>query len=143
MPLIRGEPGAHGAEYTYAEWQNRMVIVGKDAWRFVWNPLEVVPPGKPFGPNPERGFTIEAEELYDLAADPLQQTNIIEAHPEVAAALRERACAFVTEKPFHRQVSTPIPEGVRERLRALGYVQDTREGPEARIEISQFCPDIP
>ncbi len=37
---------------------------------------------------------LEDRQLYDLAVDPLQQQNVIDAHPEIAAAMREHLDAW-------------------------------------------------
>ena len=137
-PLIRGEPEARGADYTYAEWQAQMVIVGHGPWRFIWNPREVVTQGKPFSQREDRGFVIAPCELYNLEFDPLQQNNLIADRAEVAESLLQRACRFVTEKPFQR-THARVPEAVQQRLRALGYVQNTMTGPNNTGGIARFC----
>lgn len=59
--------------------------------------------------------------LYDGVADPLEQTNLIDDHPEVASELK----ALLVEK-FLRidegQKPVMVGEETLEKLRALGYV---------------------
>lgn len=130
--LALGAPGAHGAQVTYAEWSDQIVVVGEGPWRYIWNPDHHKTGGRPWSSVKGMGFRIEAEELYNLSRDPGQHTNLSEQLPDRAAAMREKACAFVTEKDFRRQDRRSTPEDVRKRLESLGYVQaveDTSPGP--------------
>jgi arylsulfatase A-like enzyme len=141
--LARGEPGARGAETTYAEWSDQMVIVGEGSWRYIWNPNRVTTYGAPFKRGGEVGFEIAAEELYDLAGDPLQQENVVAANPETATALRRKACAFVTETDFHKKATRAVDPDVRERLRALGYLQGEDDEEPARNRLESHCETDP
>ncbi|MFQ5719494.1 MAG: sulfatase [Acidobacteriota bacterium] len=138
VALIRAEPGAGGAERTFAEWQAQILVVGEGPYRFVWNPLGVETHGLPFRKHDGHGFVIPEVALYDLRDDPLEQFNVLDARPGVAARLKDAACRFITEKPFATPASSRIPRDVKARLRALGYVQDT-PAPEEEEGIDQFC----
>jgi arylsulfatase A-like enzyme len=61
------------------------------------------------------------EELFDLTADPNETTNVIEERPEVAEKLRQRL--WSTLEHGH-DASTPLDAETRERLRAMGYLDD-------------------
>jgi arylsulfatase A-like enzyme len=128
LSLARGEAGAGGAAATFAEWSDRMLVVGQGNWRYVWNPMEIITYGAPFQQENGIGFRIGAEELYDLATDPLQQENSIGAHPEQAAAMRRLACAFVTERDFSRAARRTVDAEVEARLRSLGYLPSEETG---------------
>ena len=45
-------------------------------------------------------FPNAAQELYDLAADPLELDNLLREEPELAADLRRRVCAWVLDGPW-------------------------------------------
>ncbi len=142
--LARGETGAPGAPVTFAEWSDRMVVVGQDSWRYVWNPMGVTTYGAPFDQEEGIGFRIAAEELYDLGGDPLQQENIVGAHPDRAAEMRRWACAFVTEKEFSRAARRALDPEVEARLRSLGYLSSEETGESAGGPgLASFCPGGP
>ncbi|MFZ5482305.1 MAG: sulfatase [Myxococcota bacterium] len=63
--------------------------------------------------NPYPG---EPEELYDLEADPVELTNIVESERELADELRDRVCRWVTEKPWVGQgdEGNPLVRGCAE-----------------------------
>jgi len=66
-------------------------------------------------------------ELYDLQADPGEQTNVVEQHPELAAQLRAAAQRWYEQcEPVAagepRRTPDPMSAEELERLRALGYV---------------------
>lgn len=64
-------------------------------------------------------------ELYDLAADPAEQTDMAAQQPETAVRLKEEAEHFIAGlKPVAgSQGPQLMDENVRRQLRALGYVQ--------------------
>lgn len=134
--LARGERGAGGAERTFAEWSDQIVVVGEGSWRLVWNPNRVAT--RAIGPD-GRG-EIAAEELYDLSRDPGQRTNLAAEEPERVAAMRRRACEFVTERDFRVREGEGIADEVRERLHALGYV-DESPAPPAR-DLASHCREM-
>jgi arylsulfatase A-like enzyme len=140
--LARGETGATGAPVTFAEWSDQMVIVGEGRWRYVWNPNGITTFGTPFRKDTGVGFEIAAEELYDLSSDPLQQANILDRHPERAAALKREACRFVTAKDFHRHAPRNANPDVHARLRALGYLHGEDDQPRAP-RLASHCPSEP
>lgn len=67
----------------------------------------------------------DKHELYDLQADPDEARNIIAEHPDIAQDLDRRLTEWCTSF----EATTPLDEapdfdeGVRERLRALGYLE--------------------
>jgi len=138
--LARGEAGAQGASSTYSEWSRHMLVVGQGNWRYVWNPNNVITFGAPFERASGRGFTIAGEELYDLARDPLQQDNVVEAHPDRADALRREACRFVTEQDFGGQAPRPLSPEAQERLESLGYLQGEDEQDDGLPRLADHCP---
>jgi arylsulfatase A-like enzyme len=61
--------------------------------------------------------------LHDLAADPQELENVIEAHPAQADALRRAGEALLGEREHLPGAPAPVSERTREQLRALGYVE--------------------
>jgi arylsulfatase A-like enzyme len=134
--LARGEAGAAGAEATFAEWSDQIVVVGEGSWRLVWNPNRVATRAI----APDAQGEIAAEELYDLSRDPLQQANRAAQEPERVAALRRRACEFVSERDFRVREDEGIADDVRERLRALGYVDESPAS--AARDLASHCREM-
>jgi arylsulfatase A-like enzyme len=66
--------------------------------------------------GPEEG----TRELYDLAADPRERENVLDAHPEVAAELLARLEAWRAGRAGEPGARLQISDDERERLRALG-----------------------
>jgi arylsulfatase len=143
VSLARREPGATGARHTYSEWSDHLLVVGQENWRYVWNPNNVITFGAPFQRESGRGFTIAAEELYDLSRDPRQMENIVADHPEQAAALRLEACRFVQERDFHGKAPRPITSEARKRLESLGYLQGEDETADVLLRLREHCPESP
>jgi uncharacterized sulfatase len=71
-----------------------------------------------------------AEELYDLAADRVEMTNLMEEQPVIAAALEQtlaqmiqRATRARNARPESNPVDLESDELLQQRLRALGYLE--------------------
>jgi arylsulfatase len=84
-----GAPGRWGKGNTDPEaWKNRDFAVRNERWRLV------------------------GEALYDLEADPGETTNVIEAHPEVAAKMRKAYDAWWKEvRPLMVNEKAPLDTG--------------------------------
>ncbi|MBI3261760.1 MAG: sulfatase-like hydrolase/transferase [Acidobacteria bacterium] len=78
-----------------------------------WAPLQGVMAGR------EKYIELPIPELYDLAADPREQTNLVDRRAERRRALKARLQAFAAPPVDERQAETAE---VSSRLRALGYV---------------------
>ncbi len=74
-----------------------------------------------FGRAPEDLYPLAPVELYNLAEDPDETTNLVDRYPEKVAALQrlieERFAGLVD-----RGLEQEIPEDLKEELRALGYI---------------------
>jgi arylsulfatase A-like enzyme len=72
--------------------------------------------------------TASETRLYDLSEDPGEQTNLVSAHPDVAARLEKEMTLEVQEatargESFDRSEDLELDERERAQLRALGYVE--------------------
>ena len=67
-------------------------------------------------------------ELYDLVNDPGESRNVLNKLPEEAAALRETLLRLYGADPGREdRDEPPLPEGLRDHLRSLGYIGDGGE----------------
>ncbi len=109
----------------------------------MWNPNGIITFGAPFQRETGLGFSIDTEELYDLSRDPLQHHNVVAEEPATAARLKQRACAFLEERDFHRFAPRPISEEARERLESLGYLQGEDETDDGIPPLASHCRAAP
>jgi arylsulfatase A-like enzyme len=68
----------------------------------------------------------EESELYNLAQDPDESENLLDSRPELVAGFRERLDALRVFQ-FDRAAGEGMSEADRQRLRSLGYLQETDE----------------
>ncbi len=88
-------------------------------WKLVDNPEHATP--LCFGRAPADLYQIAPVELYHLADDPEETTNLAERYPEKVEALQrliEERFAELEDRGLEQE----IPEDLKEELRALGYV---------------------
>jgi arylsulfatase A-like enzyme/Flp pilus assembly protein TadD len=64
-------------------------------------------------------------ELYDLASDPDETRNLVDARPDIAASLREALSRHESRGGKSLGFQVEVDESTRERLEALGYVGGT------------------
>ena len=74
-----------------------------------------------------RGNASGAMGLYDLRRDPPERYNLAHQHPETVARLAQQIDRFAERLPAPPTVATMdvLDPALAERLRALGYVEDT------------------
>jgi arylsulfatase A-like enzyme len=60
-------------------------------------------------------------QLFDLATDPGERTNLAEALPDVLAVLRQQLRDEIPDEAMPNAGRAPVSTEMRERLRALGY----------------------
>lgn len=88
-------------------------------WKLIYNPRGLSPVCIPDAPPGH--YPIGRQELYDLAKDPGETTNLAAAHPEKVtelARLIRRRFAGLTD----RVQSQRLPDDLKEELKSLGYV---------------------
>jgi len=66
-------------------------------------------------------------ELYDLAKDPFEMTNIYDTRRSTADAMLHRLDVLAPEDEVGAGAGAAVPEDLKERLSALGYVGSARE----------------
>lgn len=88
-------------------------------WKLVVNPDGIAPVCIPEAPPGH--YPIGRAELYDLAADPEETTDLAAARPEEVARLRALLAQRFAGIP-RRGGEQHIPAGLKEELKALGYV---------------------
>ena len=109
---LRGEPVAADEDTSFAESLTPKIHYG-------WSDLRAIVDGRwkyVLAPRPE---------LYDLARDPSEQSNLIDTEPARSRALRaalERHLATESAPAGSRASTGPVPADVVEKLGALGYV---------------------
>ncbi|WP_020579318.1 sulfatase [Actinopolymorpha alba] len=86
LPTIYGARDSNYSEVPLSEatWQVKRGI-RTDRWKFIRS-IEPDPHGRPM------------KELFDLAADPGEQHNVVDAHPDVAADLERRLDAWLARR---------------------------------------------
>jgi choline-sulfatase len=123
VALIDGDAGAPASPPAYAETYFPQFFMG-------WAPLRSVRDGQwKFIDAPE-------PELYDLAADPGETTNLYAAQPATARTLRRQLETLARSAP-DRDSPVPMSAEARQRLSALGYVS----GPAAPAPAGAPAPD--
>jgi choline-sulfatase len=115
VPLIDGEETSPSPVPAYAETFFPQFFMG-------WAPLRSVRDGS------WKLIDAPEPELYDLAADPAERTNLYAAQPATARALR-RQLETMARAGADRASPAPMSAEARQRLSALGYVS----GPAAPV----------
>jgi arylsulfatase A-like enzyme/Flp pilus assembly protein TadD len=115
-PLLDKQPMAEDSPPGYAETYFPQFFMG-------WSPLRSMRAGR------WKYIDAPTPELYDLAADPAERTNVIEREQAAAASL-ERALKSTVTAATNRMTPTPLSEDARQRLASLGYVSAVTPPPQ-------------
>lgn len=62
-------------------------------------------------------FVDRSNELYDIVHDPLEQNNVIDAHPQEAARLTAALGVIVRKQPSFRYTHTEFPDWINKKIR--------------------------
>ena len=116
-------------EFTVAQWGDEIYAIRSGRWLYVHNPRRIAPDGPPVAGR----YPIAEQELYDVEADPDEQVNVIEAHPEEAQRLRAALERWKGGLARGRAAVAESDERMAE-LEALGYIDDAwrRDGDPKR-----------
>jgi arylsulfatase A-like enzyme len=68
-------------------------------------------------------YTGGARELYDLAADPGENRNLLSTSPALAEQLRGQLSAWVKSMPAQSRQQLKLDGEALQRLKSLGYIQ--------------------
>jgi len=99
-----------------------------------------------FTAGPWKYIWSASPQLFDLAADPYEQRNVIGEHPDVAATLHEQLRALVADAPprIPTDAAPPLGDAEVRRLETLGYVVSRgREEEASGTEFDPFDPQGP
>lgn len=122
LPRIRGQEAEGEQVAAFSELGPSIHSVSSGRWHFISNPEGYTSPAATEGDEGDRGdFTLPAESLYDVAADPTEKWNLVEERPQVAARLRARLARWRAERGDRYEKLRPMGEMILE-LRALGYL---------------------
>ena len=67
--------------------------------------------------------TKRVNELYHLADDPSEKTNLARAHPREMEKLQQRLQTYLDQDPGLPRQRQELDEVTKERLRSLGYLE--------------------
>lgn len=140
LPIALASSGNREVEETYVEtylpatWGfARIIDLEKDVrigyrrlgirtprWKLIVNePVPILDQQQSAPLTDEQRRQYSSTELYDLAADPGETSNVLEAHPEVVAALSEKVWRQQTARTAG--AASQLDDASRERLKSLGY----------------------
>lgn len=116
-------PGAGGkGKPAFSEYGNAPIFtVVEDGWKLIHNPEDIDPYCFPGAPRDH--YPLEPVELYHLTEDPMETTNLADAHPARVRRLQERIRDRFSGLVV-RGEEQELPDELKEQLRALGYVAD-------------------
>jgi arylsulfatase A-like enzyme len=107
-----------------ADWPDRQLFVHQGRWG-----KGADPSGSKFkrcAVRSQRWRLVNNKELYDIAADPYEKTNVIDAHPEVVASLRKAYDAWWAETlPLMVNEDAPY---AKEQPQTVRYERQLKEG---------------
>ena len=86
LPALLGEPGARGRDHVVE--QGRGLALREGDWKFLWHPNADAVKSLTYEKGPGQ------YELFDLANDPAETTNVIDEHPDRAERMKARLQAI-------------------------------------------------
>jgi arylsulfatase A-like enzyme len=96
LDLVRGEAVSHESEFYITE----CTWMRKHGWRTPeWKLIVALEPDFHFKPSVE---------LYNLVQDPLENTNVAEAEPEIVTLLRNRMDLWIARREHEEEITNPM-----------------------------------
>lgn len=111
MPILTGSGELDSRPLIHQNAHNHAVAVQQDDWKLIW-PI-----------HPANDLVPSSPELYHLAVDPEERHNLFASEPERARRLRSVLTPWITLGRVGREDAAQLDVEVRERLRALGYLE--------------------
>lgn len=139
LPLALDPATSPPRPLVFAEWEDLIFAVSDGEWKYIHNPRGCRPTFQPYNHQPGTGFPYQCFELYNVAVDPLEQTNLYRPDHPRARALELELKRFLSD-PRHRQAMV-LPGSVDPGLAALGYVGTTRNRQVITIECGEHGED--
>jgi arylsulfatase A-like enzyme len=120
VPYLERPGGGGPGKPAFSEYGASTIhTVVQDGWKLVDNPDGYDPVCIPNAPP--HHYPIGRAELYDLARDPREQTNLAASRPakvaELSRLIRQRFSGLT-----HRRQPQAVPDKIKKELKALGYV---------------------
>jgi arylsulfatase len=107
-------------DFVTSQWEDVIYGIRNREWFYVDNPEDVMP----VGPPDEGVYPIDTRELYDLRADPREQTNVVASNVAQADRMREALDRFRSELVIKR-VEDDLSADRMQMLRENGYIGNT------------------
>ncbi len=101
----------------------RRLGVRTNRWMFIRNePWPFIDDATPEPISTELRTQFTSEELYDMVADPAQNTNAIASEPQIAELMGKRLASYLMTEP-QAPSYRPLDKQSLDRLRSLGYIK--------------------
>lgn len=115
-------PSMHGAAvgkgFAFAQVADQAYAVRSPRWFYVENPRGYMPRSIPA----EGEYFIGKRELFDLEADPGEQTNVVHGHPDVAEKMAKALATWRASLAASDSDEQELTDEERANLEALGYL---------------------
>jgi arylsulfatase A-like enzyme len=126
-PMLNGEEMDLGP--AFSEWEDKVVTMRTARHRYVFNPTGYHPrwanKRKMAGRKGDPLYPIGDRELYDLTAEPLERTNLVDKKKDVAAELHKKTLSWMEEYNWlldGGSIHQKIDKELKDQLEAAGYV---------------------
>lgn len=127
LDVVDGVPD--GEAFAVAEWEDKILTITTAEHLYVDNPLRFSPTVGHAKLQPEYRdavFEIAEAELYDIAADPAEQVNIVDSRRKEARRLRDRLDDWAERNGWVRGTETApreLDEETKRALEDMGYLR--------------------
>ncbi len=112
VPMMKGGKAEDHPVFAEAQMRAVKTVRSRSFQSMGWKYVEtVVPQGRP-------------PELYDLTADPGEQTNVLDSRSDVATKIRRQMKAFLKGIPEVQGSSVILDQDALELMKQMGYAHD-------------------